>query len=220
MWSEIIAFTGPHDLYVLSRRIARGSERGLERSFPMNKYRLVAKKGEGTFSEVLKAQSVVTGYFYAVKCMKNHFKSQEQVNNLREIQALRLLHTHENIISLEEVLFDEQSGRLALGPPPLPRRRTCAAPPPQTHMRICTRTYTRACTRTWHAHALMARVLTVFELMDMNIYELIRNRKQYLKPELVKVNSTLASLPHLYAVPRASPLPVLATRIEMAMFRA
>lgn len=106
----------------------------------MHKYRLVAKKGEGTFSEVLKAQSVVTGEYFAIKCMKNHFKSIEQVNSLREIQALRRLNPHENIIPLEEVLFDEQSGRLAL----------------------------------------------VFELMDMNIYELIRGRKQYLKPTLVK----------------------------------
>lgn len=126
-------------------------------------YRLVSKKGEGTFSEVLKAQNVVTGQvriqlfnitivttiwrnvrvrityciinilflffffslsfclsvcllsvclsvclmllqFFAVKCMKNHFKSIEQVNSLREIQALRRLNPHENIIDLEEVL--------------------------------------------------------------------------------------------------------------------
>jgi hypothetical protein len=30
--------------------------------------------------------------------------------------------------------------------------------------------------------------ILVFELMDMNIYELIRNRKQYLKVDLVKVS--------------------------------
>ena len=95
-------------------------------------YRLISKKGEGTFSEVLKAQSVADGSYYAVKCMKNHFKSIEQVNSLREIQALRRLNPHENIVQLEEVLYDEQTGRLAL----------------------------------------------VFELMDMNIYELIRGRKQ------------------------------------------
>ena len=43
----------------------------------------MSKKGEGTFSEVLKAQSVENGKFFAVKCMKNHFKSIEQVNSLR-----------------------------------------------------------------------------------------------------------------------------------------
>jgi renal tumor antigen len=51
-----------------------------------------------------------------------------QVNNLREIQALRRLSPHEHIISLEEVLYDQPTGRLAL----------------------------------------------VFELMDANLYELIK----------------------------------------------
>lgn len=36
----------------------------------MHKYRLVAKKGEGTFSEVLKAQSIKNGKYVAIKCMK------------------------------------------------------------------------------------------------------------------------------------------------------
>ena len=55
----------------------------------MRKYRLVAKKGEGTFSEVLKAQNVKDGKYHAIKCMKNHFDSIDQVNNLREIQVRR-----------------------------------------------------------------------------------------------------------------------------------
>lgn len=45
----------------------------------MRKYRLVAKKGEGTFSEVLKAQNVKDGKYYAIKCMKNRFDSIDQV---------------------------------------------------------------------------------------------------------------------------------------------
>lgn len=47
----------------------------------------MAKKGEGTFSEVLKAQCVKTGKYVAIKCMKNKFESMDQVNNLREIQV-------------------------------------------------------------------------------------------------------------------------------------
>ena len=42
-------------------------------------YKLISKKGEGTFSEVLKAQSLKTGNYVAIKCMKNHFFSIEQV---------------------------------------------------------------------------------------------------------------------------------------------
>ena len=51
----------------------------------MRKYRLVAKKGEGTFSEVLKAQNVKDGKYHAIKCMKNRFESIDQVNQRREI---------------------------------------------------------------------------------------------------------------------------------------
>lgn len=36
------------------------------------------------------------------------------MNNLREIQALRRLSPHPNIIDLEEVLFDQPTGRLAM----------------------------------------------------------------------------------------------------------
>ena len=45
---------------------------------------------------------------------QNHFDSLDQVNNLREIQALRRLSPHPNIIKLLEVLYDQPTGRLAL----------------------------------------------------------------------------------------------------------
>lgn len=80
----------------------------------MHKYRLISKKGEGTFSEVLKAQSTKSNKYVAIKCMKAHFYNIEQVNNLREIQALKRLSPHPNIITLHEVLYDEPTGRLAL----------------------------------------------------------------------------------------------------------
>jgi len=107
----------------------------------MHKYRLISKKGEGTFSEVLKAQSIKSGRYVAIKCMKNHFDSLETVNNLREIQALRRLSPHPHIVKLNEVLYDEPTGRLAL----------------------------------------------VFELMDMNAYEMIRGRRHYLNEDKVKL---------------------------------
>ena len=106
---------------------------------PAAEYKLVAKKGEGTFSEVLKAQSIKSGKAVAIKCMKNHFDSLDQVNNLREIQALHRLSPHPNIIRLMEVLYDGPTGRLAL----------------------------------------------VFELMDMNVYELIRGRRHYVAEDRV-----------------------------------
>ncbi|XP_037687744.1 MAPK/MAK/MRK overlapping kinase isoform X2 [Choloepus didactylus] len=97
----------------------------------MKNYKAIGKIGEGTFSEVMKMQSLRDGNYYACKQMKQRFESIEQVNNLREIQALRRLNPHPNILTLHEVVFDRKSGSLAL---------------------IC-------------------------ELMDMNIYELIRGRR-------------------------------------------
>ena len=118
------------------------------------RYRLIGKKGEGTFSEVLKAQGIKNGKYVAIKCMKNHFDSLDQVNNLREIQALRRLSPHPGVIKLCEVLYDQPTRRLAL----------------------------------------------VFELMDMNIYELIRGRRHYLNEKMVKTYmfQLLKSMDHMH----------------------
>uniref|UniRef100_A0A8C4P4G5 MOK protein kinase n=1 Tax=Dromaius novaehollandiae TaxID=8790 RepID=A0A8C4P4G5_DRONO len=108
----------------------------------------------GTFSDVLKMLSLRDGKYYACKHMKQHFKSIEQVNNLREIQALRRLNPHPNILMLHEVVFDKKAGCVSL---------------------IC-------------------------ELMDMNIYELIRGRRKPL-PEKKIINymyQLCKSLDHIH----------------------
>lgn len=56
----------------------------------MRKYRLVAKKGEGTFSEVLKAQNVKDGKYYAIKCMKNRFDSIDQVSHQQHRERTKI----------------------------------------------------------------------------------------------------------------------------------
>jgi renal tumor antigen len=82
------------------------------------------------------------------------FDSLDQVNNLREIQALRRLSPHPGVIKLCEVLYDQPTRRLAL----------------------------------------------VFELMDMNIYELIRGRRQYLQEQRIKnyMFQLLKSMDHMH----------------------
>ncbi|XP_063118208.1 MAPK/MAK/MRK overlapping kinase isoform X3 [Rattus norvegicus] len=75
----------------------------------MKNYKAIGKIGEGTFSEVLKMQSLRDGNYYACKQMKQHFESIEQVNNLREIQALRRLNPHPNILTLHEVVLEKTS---------------------------------------------------------------------------------------------------------------
>ncbi|XP_053331574.1 MAPK/MAK/MRK overlapping kinase isoform X2 [Spea bombifrons] len=120
----------------------------------MNRYKIISKIGEGTFSEVLKTQSLKDGNFYACKKMKQHYKSTEQVNNLREVQALRRLSPHPNILILYEVVFDRKSECLAL---------------------IC-------------------------ELMDMNIYELIKGRRQPLPENKIRnyMYQLCKSLEHIH----------------------
>ena len=46
------------------------------------------------------AYSLKTGKYVAIKCMKKKFETIEKVKKLKEIQALKLLSPHDNIIKL------------------------------------------------------------------------------------------------------------------------
>ncbi|CCW68985.1 unnamed protein product [Phytomonas sp. Hart1] len=120
----------------------------------MQSYRILGRKGEGTFSEVFKAQDKNSKTLVAIKCMKKRFSSMEQVNNLREIQSIRRLQSHPNIVKFIHVLFDRSSGSLAL----------------------------------------------VFELMGMNLYDLIKSRKDYLPEEQIAylMYQILKGLEHIH----------------------
>ena len=48
-------------------------------------HKLIKKLGEGTFSELFKAQNIKTGIYISIKCLKSSFDNIEQVNNLREV---------------------------------------------------------------------------------------------------------------------------------------
>lgn len=56
-------------------------------------YRLVRKLGEGTFSEVLKAESVKTRQKVAIKCMKSHFDNIEQVSYQKQLCFVKFANT-------------------------------------------------------------------------------------------------------------------------------
>ncbi|XP_034015874.1 MAPK/MAK/MRK overlapping kinase-like isoform X2 [Thalassophryne amazonica] len=80
----------------------------------MHCYKIIKKIGEGTFSEVVKTQSLKDGKFYACKTMKQTINSLEQANNLREVQAMKRLSPHANIIQLHELIFDKETGTVSL----------------------------------------------------------------------------------------------------------
>ncbi|KAI8896023.1 kinase-like domain-containing protein [Globomyces pollinis-pini] len=78
-------------------------------------FRMTQKLGEGTFSEVLKVKHKTNGKIYAMKRFRKRFNSTfEEIQNLREIQALRRLNPHTHVIQLIEVIFDQKHGVLAL----------------------------------------------------------------------------------------------------------
>lgn len=68
-------------------------------------YRILGKKGEGTFSEVLKCQNVRDGTFWAAKKMKQLYKNMDEIHQIREIRVLRQLNGHPNIIFLREIIL-------------------------------------------------------------------------------------------------------------------
>ncbi|KAJ3211016.1 hypothetical protein HK099_008128 [Clydaea vesicula] len=77
-------------------------------------FRLMSKLGEGTFSVVLKVKHKKTGSAFAMKRFRKTFQSFEDVEGLREIQALRRLNPHPHIISLEDIIFEPKHGILSL----------------------------------------------------------------------------------------------------------
>lgn len=70
---------------------------------------MVSKKGEGTFSEVLKCQNTKDNTYWACKRLKQRFVSSEELKNIREIQALRHLNGCPHILQLYEVILLEMS---------------------------------------------------------------------------------------------------------------
>ncbi|KAJ3075101.1 hypothetical protein HDU98_009169 [Podochytrium sp. JEL0797] len=77
-------------------------------------FRLMCKLGEGTFSEVLKVKHKRTGQIYAMKRFRKHFNTFEEIEGLREIQALKRLNPHPHIVDLHDVVFEPRNGVLSL----------------------------------------------------------------------------------------------------------
>eukprot|EP00730_Choanoeca_flexa_P017952 TRINITY_DN8701_c0_g1_i2.p1 TRINITY_DN8701_c0_g1~~TRINITY_DN8701_c0_g1_i2.p1 ORF type:complete len:514 (+),score=57.70 TRINITY_DN8701_c0_g1_i2:128-1543(+) len=75
-------------------------------------YNLQSKKGEGTFSEVIKGERKSDSQLCAIKRMKGTFQSVDKVDSLREVQALRRLNGHDNIIQLLDVIYDPEKKTL------------------------------------------------------------------------------------------------------------
>ena len=80
----------------------------------MGEYQFVSKIGEGSFSKVFKVQHKKTKKTYAVKVIRDRYRSLEQVQRCDEIQVMLQIGRHPNIIGLHEVVFEPVNTRLSL----------------------------------------------------------------------------------------------------------
>ena len=133
------------------------------------------------------AQHISTGENVAIKCMKSSYTSTDEVAKLREIQvedcsprfdyflrvltfavtqAIKKLSPHPSIVKLHEVLFDPPSGRLALvfeSVRFIPYRGLSL-----------------------NTYSVLLFSLSNERLMEGNLYELMKDRKQRFSNEQVK----------------------------------
>lgn len=79
-----------------------------------NEFRIIQKLGEGSYADVYKVISLRTQKVYAEKRLKKRYRSFEEACRLNEVQALRILAKHPNIINLYSVMYDSESGHVAL----------------------------------------------------------------------------------------------------------
>ncbi|EAY13411.1 CMGC family protein kinase [Trichomonas vaginalis G3] len=80
----------------------------------LEEYTIMAKVGDGTFSNVFKVKKNSTGEIFAMKVMKKHYESVEEVDANDEIRYMRELGEHQNILQLYDVIFEPKLGRLSL----------------------------------------------------------------------------------------------------------
>lgn len=82
----------------------------------MKEYTLGKKIGEGTFSSVYIVQktSHKPGEKYAMKIIKDKYKTLDEVQKNEEIRVMARIGAHPNIISLRDIIFEPKQSQLAL----------------------------------------------------------------------------------------------------------
>lgn len=80
----------------------------------MNNFRNYVRLGEGVSGVVYRADDIVNGGTVAMKVFKAKFDSLTELSSLAEVQALRRLTGHANIVKLHMVTFDRKTGQAAL----------------------------------------------------------------------------------------------------------
>ena len=139
--------------------------------------------GEGSFSKVFKAQSLKNGNYVAIKCMKSMF------NSIQEVKLLLLFAVITKILK----------GK--------PFKRNSSIEETFTP-RTYNQTFGNSLVRKNQKSILMfrfsdeptGRLALVFELMERNMYENIKDRKSYLSNQRIKsyIFQLLRSIDHMH----------------------
>ena len=121
----------------------------------MNRYKVLRVLGDGTYGEVIKAQNRQSGDLVAIKRMKKKFYNWDDCMNLAEVKALRKLR-HPNLVKLKEVIREQDIlyVKAAL-----------------VHTSIVT----------FNHFDTRCRYL-VFEFLECNLYEIMKDRQKYFAP--------------------------------------
>lgn len=75
----------------------------------MQRYNITASIGCGTYGQVFKASDNTTGEIVAVKCLKKKFYSWKDCIALRELESLKSIASHDNIVGIKELIREESS---------------------------------------------------------------------------------------------------------------
>eukprot|EP01065_Artemidia_motanka_P010073 TRINITY_DN1527_c0_g1_i1.p1 TRINITY_DN1527_c0_g1~~TRINITY_DN1527_c0_g1_i1.p1 ORF type:complete len:637 (+),score=134.29 TRINITY_DN1527_c0_g1_i1:141-2051(+) len=75
----------------------------------MERYTVMKQIGDGTYGSVMKAVQKQSQEVVAIKRFKQKFYTWEECVNLNEVQALRKLNHHQNIVKLREVIREHNN---------------------------------------------------------------------------------------------------------------
>ena len=78
----------------------------------LNEYRVLCKIGEGSFSTVYKVKHLPTNELYAMKMLKQRYKTINQVKRIEEINNMLRIPPHQNIIDIHDIIFEPKEQRL------------------------------------------------------------------------------------------------------------
>jgi renal tumor antigen len=77
-------------------------------------YKFIRTIGEGTFSIVYKVQHIRSGKYFALKQLRHHYTTTEEVNSDDEVLLLTRVGIHPHIVTLHDLIFDSKEHTLSL----------------------------------------------------------------------------------------------------------